>query len=67
LEVIFFGVFFGQVWGNLGKNLSHPSKFACLPDPTPMIAHQFGMLFGIILDVRRGRDRDQVSRLHHWH
>jgi len=29
LEVIFFGVFFGQVWGNLGKNPSHPQKFAC--------------------------------------
>jgi len=24
-----FGVFFGQVWGNLGKNPSHPKKFAC--------------------------------------
>jgi len=24
LRVIFFGVFFGQVWGNLGKNPSHP-------------------------------------------
>jgi len=29
LEVTFFGVFFGQVWGNLGKNYSHPQKFAC--------------------------------------
>jgi len=23
-EIIFFGVFFGQVWRNLGKNPSHP-------------------------------------------
>jgi len=29
LEVILFEVFFGQIWGNLGKNLSHPQKFAC--------------------------------------
>jgi len=29
LEVIFFRIFFGQVWGNLGKNPSHPQKFAC--------------------------------------
>jgi len=28
LEVI-FGVFFGQVWGNVGKNASHPQKVAC--------------------------------------
>jgi len=27
-EVIFFGVFFGHVWGNLGKNPSHPQKVA---------------------------------------
>jgi len=32
--VVFFGrsfslEFFGQVWGNLGKNHSHPQKFAC--------------------------------------
>jgi len=26
---IFFGLFFGQVCGNLGKNPSHPQKFAC--------------------------------------
>jgi len=30
----FFGghalwIFFGKVWGNLGKNLSHPQNFAC--------------------------------------
>jgi len=24
-----FGVFFGRVWGNLGKNPSHPQKFDC--------------------------------------
>jgi len=29
VEVIFFGVVFRQVWGNLGKNLLHPQKFAC--------------------------------------
>jgi len=29
LEVILFGVFFGQVWGNLGKHFSHSQKFAC--------------------------------------
>jgi len=29
MEIIFFGVFFGQVWGNLGKYPSHPQKFAC--------------------------------------
>ena len=29
LEVIFFGDFFGQVQVNLGKNSSHPQKFAC--------------------------------------
>jgi len=29
LEVTFFGTFFGQVWGNLGKNSSQPQKFAC--------------------------------------
>jgi len=28
-EVVFFGVFFGQVYGNLGKNPLHPQKFAC--------------------------------------
>jgi len=27
-EVIFFGIFFVQVWGNLGKNPSLPQKFA---------------------------------------
>jgi len=26
-EVIFFGVFFGQVWGNLGNNPSHTQIF----------------------------------------
>ena len=30
LEVIFFGAFFGQVYGNLGENPSHPQKI-CLP------------------------------------
>ena len=30
LEVTFFGNFFGQVWGNLGKNSSQPQKFACI-------------------------------------
>jgi len=29
LEVISSGVFFWQVCGNLGKNPSHPQKFAC--------------------------------------
>jgi len=29
LEVIFFGICFGQVWGNFCKNPSHPKKFAC--------------------------------------
>jgi len=29
LEVIFFGVFFGQVSGNLCKHPSHLQKFAC--------------------------------------
>jgi len=29
LEIIFFGVFFGRVWGNLGKNPSHPQELAC--------------------------------------
>jgi len=30
LKVIFCSVvFFGQVWENLGKNPSHPQKFAC--------------------------------------
>jgi len=44
LEVIFFGVFFGQVWGNLGKNPSHPKH---LPAPTPMLrlASHIVMLF----------------------
>jgi len=28
LEVIFFGVFFRQVWENLGKSPSHPQEFA---------------------------------------
>jgi len=28
-EVIFFGVFYGQFRGNLGKNPSHPQNFAC--------------------------------------
>jgi len=32
-EVIFFGVFFVQVWGNLGKILRTPKN---LPAPTPM-------------------------------
>jgi len=27
-EIIFFGVFFGQVWGNLGKNPLYTQKFA---------------------------------------
>ena len=27
--VSFFGSFFGQVWGNLGKKSSHSQKFAC--------------------------------------
>jgi len=29
LEVNFFGIFIGQVWGNLGKNPSHHQKVAC--------------------------------------
>jgi len=28
-QMTFFGVFFGQVWQNSGKNPSHPQKFAC--------------------------------------
>jgi len=36
VKVIFFGVFFGQVRGNLGKNPSHPQKFAC--SSTPMVS-----------------------------
>jgi len=32
-EVISFGVFFGQVWGNLGKILGTPKT---LPAPAPM-------------------------------
>ena len=42
LEVIFFGVFFGQVWGNLGKNPLHPQKFAC--SYTFVYDIKFGML-----------------------
>jgi len=29
LEVTFFGIIFGQVFGNSGKNPSHLQKFAC--------------------------------------
>jgi len=28
-EVIFFGVLFGQVCGNFGKNPSHPQTCSC--------------------------------------
>jgi len=36
----FFGVFFRQVWGNLGKNPSHPQKIACsyIYDNSPVAA-----------------------------
>jgi len=29
LEVTYFEVFFGKVWENSAKFLSHPQKFAC--------------------------------------
>ena len=41
-EVIFCRVFFGQVWGNLGKNPSHPQKFA------------YCFTYAVATNVRRG-------------
>ena len=34
-EIIFFGVFFGQLWWNLGKSSSHPQN---LPAPTSVLS-----------------------------
>jgi len=55
--------FFGQVWGNLGKNLRTPKT---LPAPTPMSEQLLKMFKEAFLNREAKRQRHLVVRQGGW-